>query len=119
MDSIHEQVVMVVYDTVREVTTITFHVSEAGDTVRTDRVTDRKVGELIIMAEKTTKVSEAAETVSDTVIVHDSVNVANDPLTETAARGGATSKSKVSRILFWIFAIILALTGLVFLIKKR
>ena len=46
VDSIHEQVLVVVYDTVRVVTTITVQVNEAGDTLRTDRITDRSSGQL-------------------------------------------------------------------------
>ena len=115
VDSVHEQIVMVVYDTVREVTTITVKVSEEGDTLRTDRVSDRKVGELVIRTEKLTVLSDEKQAVSDTVVVHDSIYIANG---DVASEGGTTRRN-VNAILWWIFAIICALGGLVFIIKKK
>ena len=115
VDSVHEQIVMVVYDTVREVTTITVKVSEEGDTLRTDRVSDRKVGELVIRTEKLTVLSDEKQAVSDTVVVHDSIYIANG---DVASEGGTTRRN-VNGILWWVFAIICALGGLVFMIKKK
>ena len=116
VDSIHEQIVMVVYDTVREVTTITVKVSEEGDTLRTDRVSDRKIGELVIRTEKVTVMSDEKQAVSDTVVIHDSIFIEKGS-SELSMEGG--SKRNAGAILWWIFAIICALGGLVFMIKKK
>ena len=120
------------YDTVREVTTITIRTNTLGDTLRIDRITDRDNSQLRVESEKLKVVSNAKASVSDTLIVHDTVIVVNEPLeellvSESSLRGGTTKQStsrqstrrQTNTMLFWIFAIIVALATLILIIKKR
>lgn len=114
------------YDTVREVTTITIRTNTLGDTLRIDRITERDNSQLKVESEKLKVVSDAKASSSDTLIVHDTVVVINDPSSGTSLQG--TERSEVTRqptrrqintMLFWIFAIIVALATLILIIKKR
>ena len=117
VDSIHEQVLVVVYDTVRVVTTITVQVNETGDTLRTDRITDRSSGQLRVESGLLTVFSNERQALSDTVIIHDSVFIVKTPVSDSSTMGNK-KKSSINSTLFWIFAIICAIGGVVFLAKK-
>ena len=104
-----------VFDTIRETTTITVLTTTEGDTLRVERITERDDSKLRVISSEVMVKSEATEAVSDTLIVRDSVAVATAP----AAGEGGTAKRNVGTILWWIFAIICALGGLVYMIKKK
>ena len=118
VDSIHEQVLVVVYDTVRVVTTITVQVNETGDTLRTDRITDRSSGQLRVESGLLTVFSNERQALSDTVIIHDSVFIVKAPVSDSSTMGNKKNRS-INSTLFWIFAIICAFGGVVFLIKLK
>ena len=109
-DSVNEQILVVVYDTLREVTTITFLTNTQGDTLRTDRITERNTNQVVVKTEKLSVVTNQAQSVNDTLLIADTV---------IASESEATKQSTCRRTLFWVFAIISALTVLVYLIKIK
>ena len=117
-DSVNEQILVVVYDTLREVTTITFLTNTQGDTLRTDRITDRQTNEVIVKTEKLSVVTNQAQTVKDTLLVADTTVVTNEAIQPKGSSSDGW-KSTCRRTLFWIFAIIVALAVLVYLIKIK
>ena len=117
-DSVNEQILVVVYDTLREVTTITFLTNTQGDTLRTDRVIDRQTNEVIVKTEKLSVVTNQAQTVKDTLLVADTTVVTNEVIQPKGSSSDGW-KSTCRRTLFWIFAIIVALAVLVYLIKIK
>ena len=104
-----------VFDTIRETTTITVLTTTEGDTLRVEKVVERDDSKLRVISSEVMVKSEAVEATSDTLIVRDSVAVVNMP----AAGEGGTARRNVGAILWWVFAIICALGGLVFMIKKK
>ena len=104
-----------VFDTIRETTTITVLTTTEGDTLRVERITERDDSKLWVISSEVVVKSEALEATSDTLIVRDSVAVVAAP----AVGGDGTAKRNVGTILWWVFAIICALGGLVFMIKKK
>lgn len=114
-DSIKENVMVAVFDTIRETTTITVLTTTEGDTLRIEKTTERDDSKLRVISSEVMVKSEALEATSDTLIVRDSVAVVNKP----AAEGDGTAKRNVGAILWWIFAIICAFCGLVYLVKKK
>ena len=106
--------VMAVHDTLREVTTITVQQNEAGDTVKLVQVTDRTRA-WSQAAVKDREVKVIVQT--DTVVVErrDSVLVkTNTDLMNRAEKG-----STIVTSLKWIFAIIVAVTILMIVVKIR
>ena len=114
-DSVKENVMVAVFDTIRETTTITVLTTTEGDTLRVEKIVERDDSKLRVISSEVMVKSEALEAVSDTLIVRDSVAVATAP----PAGESGTAKRNVVAILWWIFAIICALCGLVFMIKKK
>ena len=114
-DSVKENVMVAVFDTIRETTTITVLTTTEGDTLRVEKTVERDDSKLRVISSEVTVKSEALEATSDTLIVRDSVAVVTSP----AAGGDGTSKRNVGTILWWVFAIICALGGLVYLVKKK
>lgn len=111
-DTVCEQVLVAVHDTIREVTTITVHQNEMGDTVFRSMVTDReRVREHTALKDKEEKVMVRI----DTVYVErcDSVLVSTKPLTD----GTIVRKPAWMLGLKWIFYIIIAVTVLIVVIK--
>ena len=104
-----------VFDTIRETTTITVLTTTEGDTLRVEKVVERDDSKLRVISSEVMVKSEALEATSDTLIVRDSVTVIAAPTTGEAGAG----KRNVGAILWWIFAIICALGGLVYMIKKK
>ena len=104
-----------VFDTIRETTTITVLTTTEGDTLRVEKVVERDDSKLRVISSEVVVKSEATEAMSDTLIVRDSVAVVNTP----AAGEAGTGKRNVGAILWWVFAIICALGGLVYLVKKK
>ena len=109
-----EQVVVTEHDTIREVTTITVRLNEAGDTMRVAQVTDRERGRSrdAIAVQKT-----KTEVVRDTVYVErrDSVEVLSSRF-----QGSGTKDSwgnQLARVLKWIFWIAIGLSVLVLVVR--
>ena len=113
-DSVREQVVVAVHDTIREVTTITVQLGAQGDTVFQSVVTDRERGRSRdAIAVQKTKV----EVVRDTVYVErrDSVEVLSSRF-----QGSGTKDSwgnQLARVLKWIFWIAIGLSVLVLVVR--
>ena len=109
VDSVKEDVVVAVHDTIMEVTTIHVRTNEAGDTLRMSRVTERdRVSERAAVKEMKEKVVLKTDTVY--VEKRDSVLVKN----EEKARASPFEKS-----LKWIFWIVIALIGLIVVLRIR
>ena len=99
-------------DTLKEVTTVTVQLNEVGDTVKVSTVTDRtRVRSRDAIATQKTK----TEIVRDTVYVErkDSVEIRSRP----SAGVGQSGKSALNTTLRLVLWIIIALTGLVIVIK--
>ena len=105
---------MVVRDTILETKTITITKNEAGDTTFTSVVTDRlrTKNSDKIAAQTTKKVIK-----TDTVYVEkrDSVDVQRYGATEAIQNGGTA----LHRTLKWVFWIVVALIGLVIVVKWK
>lgn len=115
-DSVTETVVVAVYDTVREVTTITVFVDTEGDTLRVERITDRDDSKLRVICSEVMVKSEAVETENDSLIVTDTTVIYNEPAMNPSAQ---TDRSKAwLSTLKWVFWIILAVTVLAFINKN-
>ena len=112
-DTVREKVLVAVYDTLREVTTITVQQNEAGDTVFRSVVTDRdRVRERAAVKDKEEKVIVRTDTVY--VAVRDSTDVRNYGATESQSGGTA-----LNRTLKWIFWIVVAVIVLIGIVKFR
>ena len=106
-DSVKEEVMVAVHDTIMEVTTIHIQTNEAGDTIRMSTVTDRDRSRL--MADVRSK-KEETRVIRDTVYIEkrDSSFIKNTNLTNDTNRA-----SPVVLTLKWVFWIIIALAGLI------
>ena len=108
-----DSVVVAVHDTVMEVTTITVDRNENGDTVRVSTVTDRLRGwRRDAIAKQWTKVVIEKDTVF--IEKRDSIEIRSRP--GGAGQSGGTA---LHSILKWVFAIIIALIGLVIVLRIR
>lgn len=113
-DTLREQVLVAAHDTLVETTTITIDRNEVGDTLKVVQVTDRT------RAASRNRVRDVKEKVivkTDTVFVErrDSVYVE----IPGQARNDGARTSPVTSALKWVFWIIIALIGLVIIIKIR
>ena len=105
-----DSVVVAVHDTVMEVTTITVDRNENGDTVRVSTVTDRLRGwRRDAIARQRTKV----------VIEKDTVFIEKRDSIEIRSRPQGQSGAGLHTVLKWVFAIIIALIGLVIVLRIR
>ena len=106
-----DSVVVAVHDTVMEVTTITVDRNESGDTVRVSTVTDRLRGwRRDAIAKQWTKVEVRVDTVY--IEKRDSIEIRSRP-------DGQSGGTALHSILKWVFAIIIALIGLVIVVRVR
>jgi len=104
-DSVKEQVMVAVHDTVMEVTTITIRENENGDTLRVSTVTDRVRGRSRdAIATQRTKTEVRVDTVY--IEKRDSIEIRSRP------SGPLKKGSNLVAILKWLFAIVVALIGL-------
>ena len=110
-DSVKEQVMVAVHDTIMEVTTITIRENEQGDTIRMSTVTDRlRIKDRDAIAVQKTKTEVRVDTVY--IEKRDSIEIRSRP------EGGQSQKGQTFlRGLKWVFWIIIALTGFVIVIK--
>ena len=120
-DTLREQVMVVVFDTIREVTTITVRENEAGDTLRATTVTDRTRAST---RDRYHDVQEKVLVRTDTVYVErDSLVVkAIAPLGGDEGSSGRNGKREgliagLTRNLKWIFFTIMAIIVLIITIK--
>lgn len=109
VDSVKEDVVVAVHDTIMEVTTIHIRTNDAGDTVRMTTVTDR---DRVTDRNRNDRAMYRSMVKTDTVYVEkrDSVLIKN----EEKARASPFEKS-----LKWIFWIIIAMIGLIVVLRFR
>ena len=109
VDSVKEDVVVAVHDTIMEVTTIHVRTNDAGDTVRMTTVTDR---DRVTDRSRNDRAMYRSMVKTDTVYVEkrDSVLIKN----EEKARASPFEKS-----LKWIFWIIIAMIGLIVVLRFR
>lgn len=111
-DTVREQVVVAVHDTLREVTTITVQLGQAGDTVRVAQVTERdRLRDHAAVKDKEEKLIVRTDTVY--IEKRDSIstkNLANQT-------NPSTDSGRVVKVLKWICFIIWGLIGLIITIK--
>lgn len=110
-DSVKEEVMVAVHDTIMEVTTITVDRNEIGDTLRMTTVTDRlRIKDRDAIAVQKTKTEVRVDTIY--IEKRDSIEIRSRP------EGGQSQKGQTFlRGLKWVFWIIIALTGFVIVIK--
>lgn len=109
-----EQVMVVVHDTLCEVTTITITENEKGDTVKTSVVTDReRIRAMYDVRSKREDVRVRVDTMY--VAVHDSVSTTNC----TNFTNERSRASPIVSALKWIFALVVAVIVLVVVIKTK
>ncbi len=97
-------------DTVKEVTTVTVQLGAAGDTVKVSSVTDReRVRNRDAIARQWTKTEVRVDTVY--IEKRDSIEIRSRP--------GGQSGAGLNRTLKWLFAIVVALIGLVIAVRVR
>ena len=113
-DTVREEVVVAVHDTLREVTTITIQQNEAGDTVKQSIVTDRYRGR---NAEGLKVHDERLTVQRDTIYVEkrDSVYVQ----TNTNLANPTNKKSGFLTCVKWITALVCAIVVLVVVIRLK
>ena len=106
-----EREVVAVHDTIMEVTTITVRENEQGDTLRVSTVTDRLRGRSRdAIAVQRTKTEVRVDTVY--IEKRDSIEIRSRP-------EGQSGGTALHRTLKWVFWIILALIGLVIVLRIR
>lgn len=123
-DSVREQVVVAVHDTLREVTTITVQLGQAGDTVKVAQVTERdRFRDRAAVRDKEEKLIVRTDTVyverRDSVLIQDSglTPQGRRPSVQDSGVQGAERKSNFVSSLKWISFIILGLIALIITIK--
>ena len=114
-DTLRENVVVTILDTVKEVTTITVRENEVGDTLRVTTVTDRTrastrdryhdVQEKVLVRTDTVYIEKHSESAS-TVVAGSSTEVLPD--------GTVRQKGVILKWIFWILA---ALTALIIALR--
>ena len=107
-DTVREQVVVAVHDTLREVTTITVQLGQTGDTVKVAQVTERdRLRDRKAVKDKEEKLVVHTDTVyierKDSVVVKEA-NVSHQT-------------PSISHLLKWIFWIVCAIIVLIIVIK--
>lgn len=112
-DTLMEQVVVAVHDTIMETTTINVQTSEAGDTLRLVQITDRtRASNRAAVKDK----EERVRVERDTVYVErrDSVLVSEFQGSRSSSRA-----SPVVSALKWVFAVIIALCVLLIILRFK
>ena len=110
-----EQVMVAVHDTIVETTTIIVRENEQGDTLRLSVVTDRdRSRSMYDVRSKKEEVRVVRDTVY--VAVRDSVRVDRRQVAGESYQSGGTA---LYRTLKWIFWIIVAVGGLILIVKLK
>ena len=116
-DTVREQVMVAVHDTIREVTTITVQTNDAGDTVKVVQITDRdRARDREAVRDK----EERLVVRTDTVYIEkrdSSLQVTAYGLQEDGTPTISGKLSAVSKILKWIFALICAVVVLILVLR--
>lgn len=111
-DTVKEQVVVAVHDTIMETTTINVQTSEAGDTVRLVQITER---------DRIRAMSDVRSKRENVRIERDTVYVAvRDSIAESRNYGVTEARNRASPVvsgLRWVFWIIVCLIVLVLILK--
>lgn len=111
-DTLKEQVVVAVHDTIMETTTINVQTSETGDTVKLVQITERdRIRAMLDIRSK----RENVRVERDTVYV-----AVRDSIAESRNYGVTDARNRASPVvsgLRWLFWIIVALGALIVLIK--
>lgn len=108
-----DSVVIEFRDTLMEVTTVTVQLNETGDTVKVSTVTDRtRASDRSQLRDKSEKIIVKTDTVY--IERRDSVQVDRGQLRGDSYQSGETA---LHRTLRWVFWIIVAVGGLIVLIK--
>ena len=107
IESVRDSVMVVIHDTVMVVTTITVRQNEAGDTVRYEKITDKRE-----------KITDNREEIKDKreEIRRDTVYIEK---TVEQERVEVKSKAGFLPVLKWFFAVILSILILIIVIKIR
>lgn len=113
VDSVKEQVVVAERDTIREVTTITVRLNEAGDTVKVAQVTER---ERLRDRSRHDMATYRTEVRVDTVYIERRDSVSSSRIPGAGIQSGGTA---LHTTLKWVFAIVVAVIVLVIVIKIR
>ena len=119
-DTIREQVMVEVHDTVRETTTITVQLDTAGDTVRLLQVTERNtIRNSDRIREHTERTLELKDTLSVEKQTDRSVAVAG-PNVEIDKNGNVTKKvNRFAQSLKWLFLTLVAIIAIIILIRIK
>lgn len=117
-DTLREQVMVVVFDTIREVTTITICENEQGDTLRATTITDRTRAS---SRDHYHDVKEKVLVKTDTVYIQkeaDKQFVAAGPNVEIDKDGNVTKHvNRTAQTLKWVFFILAAIIVSIITIK--
>ena len=117
-DTLREQVMVVVLDTVKEVSTVTIRESESGDTLRITTVTDRTRASL---RDRYHDVQEKVLVKTDTVYIQkesDKQFVAAGPNVEIDKDGNVTKHvNRTAQTLKWVFFATFAIAVLLVVLK--
>ena len=113
-DTVHEQVMVAVYDTLMVTKTITIRENEAGDTIRMTTIMDRE--RVRSMADVRSK-KEEARVVVDSIYIerNDSIRTQN---TRFADREENRSSSLVT-VLKWLLAMMVVLSMLIVIVRLK
>ena len=119
-DTIREQVVVEVHDTVRETTTITVQLDTAGDTVRLLQVTERNtIRNSDRIREHTERTLELKDTLTVEKQTDRSVAVAG-PNVEIDKNGNVTKRvNRFAQSLKWLFLTLVAFIAIIILIRIK
>ena len=113
VDSLREQMVVAIHDTIREVTTITVDRNEAGDTLKVAQVTERdNIRNRSAVKDKHERIVVKTDTVF--VAVRDSSNVQTTNCTNNT---NETKGSGLRATLKWVFWILVCVIVLVLIFK--
>ena len=116
-DTVREQVVVTVFDTITITKTITIRENESGDTLRVSTVTERDH----VRNRSQLKVkSEKLKVETDTVYIEreaDKTVAAVGPNTEIDEQGNIRHQPSYIRLLKWLFLTLIALTALIIVIR--
>ena len=119
-DTVREQVVVTVFDTITEKTTITIRESEAGDTLRMTTVTDKTNA---TTRDRYHDVQEKVVVKTDTVYVEreaEKTVAAVGPNTEIDKDGNVTKKvNRFAQSLKWLFLTLVAVIALIIVIRLK
>ena len=119
-DTIREQVVVEVHDTVRETTTITVQLDTAGDTVRLLQVTERNtIRNSDRIREHTERTLELKDTLTVEKQTDRSVAVAG-PNVEIDKNGNVTKRvNRFAQSLKWLFLTLVAVIAIIILMRIK